>query len=172
MSDAREPIPTVIALFRRTARAMAEDLVDRLDTAGHPGITASEHLVFENLSPDGARVTDLAARMGMTRQAASELVESLEARGYLTRHADPDDRRARVVVLTDAGRTLVRRALHEIATIEAAWRDRLVAAGLTGDLLPALRAAVEDAEGTRSPLASRPSPGDDRRTTTAKEHGR
>lgn len=141
-----DPVPTVIALFRRSARLMVDELVQRLDAAGFPDISPSEHLIFENLPPGGARVTELAARIGMTRQAASELVAALEARGYLERRPDSADGRARVVLLTPQGRHLVRAALREIAAIEQNWARYLVRAGLPGELLPALQAAVHQAE--------------------------
>lgn len=144
------PIPTVISLFRRSSRLMVEDLVQRLDMAGYPGVSPSEHLIFENLPPGGARVTELAVQLGMTHQATSELVAALENRGYLERRPDSSDRRARVVVLTAEGRRLVRAALREIATIEERWVRYLAQAGLSGDLQPALQAAVGQAEAERT----------------------
>lgn len=138
-----EPLPTVISLFRRGTRLMVDELVRRLDAAGYPGITASEHLIFECLPPAGARVTGIAARAGMTHQAAGELIAALEARGFLERRPDPADGRARIVVLTSAGRALIRTALREIAAIERAWSSRLADAGLVGELRGAMQSAVE-----------------------------
>ncbi|MDN5861101.1 MAG: MarR family transcriptional regulator, partial [Pseudonocardia sp.] len=137
------PVPTIIGLFRRASQLMVDELLSRLDVAGYPGVSASEHLIFENLPPDGARVTELAARVGISHQAAGEVVAALESRGVLERRADPDDRRARIVVLTPEGRELVRTALHEIAAIERRWTGYLADAGLPGELGPALAAALE-----------------------------
>lgn len=138
-----EPVPTLIALLRRAGRAMADELLARIDAAGHEGITMPAHLVFESLPPAGARLTTLAQRTGTTHQATGEVVADLVRRGYLTRVPDPADGRARLVVLTDRGRDLVRVALAEIAAIERSWLDRLAAGGLTGDLHAALRAACD-----------------------------
>lgn len=158
-----EPVPTVISLFRRGTRLMVDELVRRLDAAGYPGITASEHLIFESLPPAGARVTEIAARVGMTHQAAGELIAALETRRFLARRPDPADGRARIVVLTPQGRALIRTALREIAAIERAWSSRLADAGLVGDLRGALHAAVEQAHGERASetmasLGRRPAP--------------
>ncbi|ODU04771.1 MAG: hypothetical protein ABS81_09135 [Pseudonocardia sp. SCN 72-86] len=129
---------------------MVDELVARLDAAGHPGITPSEHLVFESLPPDGARLTDLAARLGTTHQAVGELVAGLQRRGLLDRRPDPTDGRARLVVLTEDGRNLVRVALREIAAIEDEWAQRLAAAGLRGDVREALLVALDqDRDGGR-----------------------
>lgn len=139
---ADEPVPTLLSLFRSAGRSMADELLERIEDAGYEGISMSAHLVFEALPPAGTRLTTIAGRIGMTHQAAGEVVSDLERRGFLTRTPDPADGRARLVVLTDRGRRLVRTALAEIAAIERAWLDRLAGAGLSGDLHGALRAAV------------------------------
>ena len=143
MRTPERPVPTLLSLFRRGTRLMVEELLRRMDAAGYPGITPSEHLVFESLPPDGARLTVLAAQIGITHQSAGELVASLERRGFLERRPDPADRRARLVALTDDGRELVRTALHEIAEIERSWTARLAGRGVSGDLGAALRDVVD-----------------------------
>lgn len=60
---------------------------------------AMEQLELE----DGLRLTDLAARAGITAQSMGELVDDLEAKGYLERRPDPEDRRAKRIYLTDRG---------------------------------------------------------------------
>ena len=42
----------------------------------------------------------------------TDVVDALEGKGYVSREPDPHDRRASVVVVTDAGRA-VRAAVHE-----------------------------------------------------------
>jgi DNA-binding MarR family transcriptional regulator len=49
------------------------------------------------------RITELAAREGITQPAVTQLVNRLEARGWVVRTTDPDDRRAVLVELTDVG---------------------------------------------------------------------
>jgi DNA-binding MarR family transcriptional regulator len=121
---------------------MVAELVERLNAAGYPDISAAAHPVFENIDPDGTRLTELAARTGMTHQSMGELVSLLERRGYLERRSDPSDGRVRLVALTAQGRRVVRDALNEIAAIEAEWLARWNAAGLRQDLRPALEAAI------------------------------
>ena len=60
--------------------------------------------VFGNIDSEGTRLTTLADRAAMTAQAMGELVDDLVAKGYLTRVADPSDRRAKLTALTDRGR--------------------------------------------------------------------
>jgi DNA-binding MarR family transcriptional regulator len=137
-----ETVPTIISVFRQAARLMTDDLIARLDTAGFTGLTPAHQTVFENLDPGGTRLTELAARAGITHQSMSELISVLEQRGYLERCPDPGDRRARIVRLTPAGRLMARRAIKELAAIEAEWRTRLAREGLTGDIAAALTQAL------------------------------
>ncbi|MCA1729123.1 MAG: MarR family transcriptional regulator [Actinobacteria bacterium] len=75
---------------------------------------AMEQLELE----DGLRLTDLAARAGITAQSMGELVDDLEAKGYLERRPDPDDRRAKRIYLTDRGRKNARVGKRATADVE------------------------------------------------------
>ena len=68
-----------------------------------------------------ASVTGLAPLMGITKQAASKLVEAMVAGGYLERGADPRDGRHRPVHLTDRGHELLRSVEQIYAELEAQW---------------------------------------------------
>jgi DNA-binding MarR family transcriptional regulator len=122
---------------------MVEELVDRLRAGGFEDMTAAHHPLFENVDPGGTRLTVLAARAGMTHQSMGELVSVLEQRGYVERRSDPSDGRVRLVVLTARGRDAVRLAVKEIAAIEAAWLERVGAAGFELDVQALLRAGLQ-----------------------------
>ena len=47
----------------------------------------------------------LAERLSCVKSNVTQLVDRLEADGLVSRTADPNDRRSRIAVLTDAGRT-------------------------------------------------------------------
>jgi DNA-binding MarR family transcriptional regulator len=142
-----ERIFTLFIGFRRTARLMVEDLTRRLEADGYAGVHPAYHAFFENVDPQGTRLTELAARADMTHQSMSELVAVLERRGWVERHPDPTDGRARLVRLTPEGRELTRRGLHHINAIEAEWQERWRAAGHEGELRPVLERALKQAEG-------------------------
>jgi DNA-binding MarR family transcriptional regulator len=146
------PPSSVIAAFRRTARQMVAELVDRMTAAGFDGASPATHAVFENLDREGTRITDLAARADMTRQSMSELVAVLEKRGWVRRHADPADRRAQIVRLTPEGRRVVRAALQAMAEIEKEWQARWRRAGCRTNLRTVIEAALADA----APVQKRP----------------
>ena len=52
------------------------------------------------------RLKDLAERLRIAPRSATEVVDQLEAKGLVRREADPSDRRATLIVPTDAGRKM------------------------------------------------------------------
>jgi DNA-binding MarR family transcriptional regulator len=133
---------TLISVVRRTGSILVDELIARLHGAGYTEISAAHHTLFENIDPDGTRLTLLAARAGVTHQSMSELVGSLERRGYVSRRRDPTDGRARLVRLTPMGVKLVRRARREIMRIEREWDETWRRAGGDGDLASVLAKAL------------------------------
>jgi DNA-binding MarR family transcriptional regulator len=73
----------------------------------------------------------------MTQQSMGELVTHLERGGYVERRVDSADRRARLVVVTDAGRAALAVAADRIRSIE-----RTLAASLGDSGLAELRDAL------------------------------
>jgi DNA-binding MarR family transcriptional regulator len=149
MSTNDERVFTVLGAFRRTARLMVDELSRRLEADGFGEVQPAYHALFENIDPSGTRLTELAARAEMTHQSMSELVATLERRGWVERRPDPSDGRARLVCLTPEGSRVTRRGLHHINEIEAAWQARWREAGYEGQLRDVLALALEGAERDR-----------------------
>jgi DNA-binding MarR family transcriptional regulator len=104
---------------------------------GFTDIRPAHGFVFARISWGGATVGQLADHLGVTRQAASQLVEDLVGKGYVERRPDPSDARVRVVTLTDLGRACTVAA--EAAAVDALrpWVERIGAErlrALTADL--------------------------------------
>ena len=85
---------------------------------------------FVNIDRNGSRLTHLAERAAMTPQAMGELVDDLAALGYVERVADPADRRAELIMLTDLGYDPFQAAFDAILDIEAELLSQLGAGGL------------------------------------------
>jgi len=139
---------TLIALQRRTARLMIDEMTERMHESGYSWAPPRHYPVFENINYAGTRLTVLAGRAGITHQAMAQLVRELEERGIVERVPDPSDGRARLVRLTDEGHQRVKVALGHIAAIEEKWTQRWRGAGLRGDPRAALEAALNHAEET------------------------
>jgi DNA-binding MarR family transcriptional regulator len=109
--------------------AVAGELTQRIHEGvvarGFEGIRPAHGFAFARLAPDGATVTDLAAHLGVTKQAASQLVDELVRKGYVERRPHPDDARARLIVLTELGWACTRAAEEAAAEAVRAWSEVL-----------------------------------------------
>lgn len=100
--------------FRRAILAPAAD--------GGYGDIRDPHLqIFGNIRMGGVRLTEIAARAQLSLAATSELVNDLESLGYLYRRPDPSDGRAKLIDLTERGRSLMAAAGDVVAGIEERW---------------------------------------------------
>src|SRR5215213_7676799 len=81
-----------------------DELHRRLHERGYAEIRPGHGCVFRFIDDDGTRLTELAERSGLTKQAVGEVVADLEELGYVERVPDPADRRAKTIVLTRRGR--------------------------------------------------------------------
>jgi DNA-binding MarR family transcriptional regulator len=115
------PLP---ALLEDAADAGFGEFRPRLAAAGHQVVRPGHGCVFRFIHEGGSRLTELAERAGLTKQAVAEVVADLEQLGYVERALDPDDRRAKVIRLTELGADAHRAALGIFAEIEEGWAER------------------------------------------------
>ncbi|MET7748630.1 MarR family winged helix-turn-helix transcriptional regulator [Micromonospora sp. NPDC005367] len=93
--------------------------VDELGAAPEGGAVRPRHgSVLAFLGPEGARATDISARSGQHKQIVGTIVDELVGLGYVTREPEPDDRRAKRVVLTELGLDEITKARATLAAIE------------------------------------------------------
>jgi DNA-binding MarR family transcriptional regulator len=91
------------------------DFVQRMDDAGYTDLRPVHGAVFQALKGAGATGTELATRLGVTKQAAGQIIDELETKGYVRRQPHPEGGRRRLIVLTDKAETHLRdagRILH------------------------------------------------------------
>ena len=105
-------------MFTRIITGLARTLRDEEFTVAQ---IAALHLVDQEGT---LRVNALAEALGLSASAGSRLVDGLVQRGLMTRAEDPQDRRARVIALSTAGRRFIERAsVERVAVIEEATRS-------------------------------------------------
>jgi len=85
-------------------------------------VSAAHVHVTRHLALEGSRLTDLAQRAGMTKQAMGDLVDQCEAWGLVTREPDPLDARARRVKFTGSGLAWLAAFREAVAQAEAEFR--------------------------------------------------
>jgi DNA-binding MarR family transcriptional regulator len=120
------------------SRAMIAALMARLSARGFEGMTPAFAGLIPLLDARGARPTALAQQAGVSKQAMSQLIHELEARGYVEQVPDPTDTRAKIVRLNKRGIALRQACLvarGELQTLakKALGQPRLAA--LQRDLL-------------------------------------
>jgi DNA-binding MarR family transcriptional regulator len=134
MSERRAPLSV---LMTAAERALAADLEEGLRAAGYTDLRAAHAQVFVAMDLEGSRLTDLAARAGMTKQAMGELVRYLEQHGYLQVEPDLRDRRAKLIRPTATGWDA-----HGVSTGLVADSDRSLAERLGEHALRELRSQL------------------------------
>lgn len=117
--------PLIGALLRMPWEAVQQHMLDRLQESGFGDFDAAYLTVFQYPGPQGARPSELAARLRISKQALNYLLGELERLGYLERRADPDDLRSKRIVLTSRGIAAVGVIREAVRDIETAWAQRL-----------------------------------------------
>lgn len=93
---------------------------------GEDGLRPSHFRVIGNVPPDaGITITELAERVGMTKQGIGQFVTQLAHRGYLDTESDRNDRRVRVVRRTARGQAAIHRLTRMLRTLERDWAKRV-----------------------------------------------
>jgi DNA-binding MarR family transcriptional regulator len=90
--------------------------------AARAQISAAHIHITRHLDLEGTRLTDLAEKAGMSKQAMGDLVNQCEAWGLVTREADPLDARARRVQFTAAGLAWLQAFREAVAQAEAEFK--------------------------------------------------
>jgi DNA-binding MarR family transcriptional regulator len=117
--------PLIGALLRIPWEAAQQHMLERLHERGYDDLDAAHLNVFQYPGPQGARPTELAARLRITKQALNYLLGELERLGYLERRPDPDDLRSKRVALTARGTGVVHVIREAVAEVETAWARQL-----------------------------------------------
>ena len=78
--------------------------------------------ITRHLALEGSRLTELADRAGMTKQAMGDLVDQCVAWGLVRRAPDPLDARARRIVFTPTGLEWLKAFREAVAVAEAEFR--------------------------------------------------
>ena len=133
----------LILLFR----AFEDELLEHL--GDYPDVTPSDLQVLRFVRPEGSQAVEIARLAGITKQGAGKAIHSLEDRGYLVRHPDPDDSRAKRIMFTERGEALISRMITVITDIEHRYATLLGPDQLTA-LKDTLKMLFEDHQNRRT----------------------
>jgi DNA-binding MarR family transcriptional regulator len=124
-TDPRLAPEVVLPVLLRPGRGVYGMFIrDALVEAGFNDMPGNGGYVLGLIAPSGSTLADVIADMGVSKQTASELVDTLVIRGYLERAVDQQDRRRALLILTERGRAASDVVMATAQEIDA----RLVAA--------------------------------------------
>ncbi|MEP6835335.1 MAG: MarR family winged helix-turn-helix transcriptional regulator [Gemmatimonas sp.] len=114
----REPAPSIplARLLALAYRQLIDDLHVRLATTPYAEVRPTFGYVLLALREHPATGADIALLLGVTKQAASKLIDTMEHGGYLQRQPHQNDARAKTVAITAKGRKV-------LVTVESIYRD-------------------------------------------------
>ncbi|MFB4307212.1 MarR family winged helix-turn-helix transcriptional regulator [Actinomadura sp. GTD37] len=106
-------------------RVIIDEVHAELAREGHPDLRPMHGFVFQAIGPHGTTAVELGRRLGVSKQAAGKMVESLERAGYVERGADPRDARRKIVRLTARGTDSLARSARIFDRIRGDWARAL-----------------------------------------------
>lgn len=118
--DTTFPLP---ALLAEAKELMMQELHGRLADRGFGDVRPGHGCVFRFVPPKGIRLTELAELAEITKQTCGEIIDDVEGLGYVERVPDPEDRRAKLIRLTERGRVGQETAREIFAEIEREWAE-------------------------------------------------
>jgi DNA-binding MarR family transcriptional regulator len=136
-------------LFDIAKEAFFEDFREELEQTEFGDIRPTHGCVFRFVRGPGMRLTVLAEMAGMTKQSIGEIVDDLEARGYVKRVPDPEDKRAKLICLTERGERAQETGLALFSKVEEQWAERYGAKRMAQ-----LRELLEEIAANEAPAAA------------------
>src|SRR5690242_3047078 len=156
--DRRDPLWIPLpGLLDIASEALFAEFRSELEQSEYGDIRPTHGCVFRFVQGRGLRLTDIAERANMTKQSVGEIVDDLVERGYAKRIPDPNDRRAKLICLTERGEEAQAYGRTLFAKVEKRWAERYGAERIAG-----LRELLEEIVAAEAPYAvpelSKPEP--------------
>jgi DNA-binding MarR family transcriptional regulator len=124
-------------LLGRADLVFAEGVTRAMHERGFAGIRLVHIALIRNVDENGTRISDIARRAGMTKQATGQLVAEFVELGYIKLIPDPDDGRAKIARYTAKGKRLL---VAIVASIEQT--ENAVSAAIGAAQLEALKTSL------------------------------
>jgi len=107
------------ALLRAARAVYGSAIREALAKAGCEDVPRNGSYVIGAVASTGAPLNQIIEALGVSKQAAGQLVDTLVLREYLDRSVDPEDRRRVTVTLTERGRAAARACRSAVERIDA-----------------------------------------------------
>src|SRR5688500_8811405 len=120
----RRTLPrSTFELLFRAARLVNERAVAAARSAGATGLRLAHAQLFPHIAFDGVRLTEIARRLEVSKQAIGPLIDDLVAAGMVERITDPSDQRAKLIRWTRRGARALDHGLGVLRELERELAD-------------------------------------------------
>jgi DNA-binding MarR family transcriptional regulator len=124
--DTTDPIELATPTLMRAARgAYARSIRAQLHSIGIDDLPRNGAFILAGIDTAGGPRQDLPSDLGVTKQAVSQMIDTLVSRGYLERSPDPDDRRRITLDLTERGQQVVDAVLRGVEAVDLQLHERI-----------------------------------------------
>jgi DNA-binding MarR family transcriptional regulator len=106
-------------------RALVDSLHERLAERGHPDARPVHGFGLQAIGAEGAKISDVGRRLGVSKQAAAKTIASLERLGYAQSRPHPRDGRASEVLRTERGEEFLALSAEIFEELRAEWAERI-----------------------------------------------
>lgn len=151
MTDTHPPekyqaIPELMRLARGAYKRSADV---RLAAAGLEDLPTSGGYLLAYLAAGEESVAGMIQGLGFTKQAFSQLADTMVVRGFLTRDVDPGDRRRMTLRMTERGEAAARASYEGCLEVDKELERRLTPEELAGlrkglSVLAGIKASLKD----------------------------
>jgi len=111
--------PTFPALLRAARATYGSAIREALIDAGYDDVPHNGLYVIGAIARSAAPLSQIINELGISKQAAGQLVDTLVVRGYLGRFVDTEDRRRLTITLTERGRAVASVSKAAIKRLDA-----------------------------------------------------
>lgn len=125
-------------LLRAARKAYGNAIRDAFAAAGFDDIPRNGAYVLARTYDNASPLSALTRELGISKQAVSQLIDTMVMRGYLERSEDSEDRRRMLITLTRRGQTAARVSWEAATDVDAELASRLPPDGVR-----ALRAGLK-----------------------------
>jgi len=116
---------SLLQLLERAHTWFQEGLLRACRNSGQRSLGRADLRLLANLNCGTTYSSELARRLGVSRQAVGKLVKNLEDEGLVVLETDPEQRNMKRIVITPEGEKWINEAVGELDRLERALSDRL-----------------------------------------------
>jgi DNA-binding MarR family transcriptional regulator len=146
-------------LLRAARKAYGNAITDAFAAAGFDDIPRNGAYVLARTYDNASPLSALTRELGISKQAVSQLIDTMVMRGYLERKEDSEDRRRMLITLTRRGQTAARVSWEAATDVDSVLASRLTPGGVQA-LRAGLKVLAEMGLDDDSASASRRANGD------------